>query len=109
MATYEYRRAGEVAAWDPDDVARYLAGLGYAAGPGGLSCGVDGTAALVRADLDRDPSADLAAYQPPPDPFRANRKYLRQRLAQIRQLPPAQWTTPDRDLVALLGLLREDA
>jgi hypothetical protein len=108
VAFFEYRRAGEQAAWDHDDVAAYLAARGYAIGLGGVGCGVDGDAALVRADLDRDPAADLAAYAPPLDAYRANRKYLRQRLAEIKAKPAAELTTGDRDLRALLGLMRED-
>src|SRR5215510_15603439 len=87
---YEYRRPGEVAEWDYEHVGAYLAGLGYTFGPGGIGTGVDGTAALVRADVDRDPSTDLDAYRPPPDPIRASRTYLRQRVAEIRQKALAQ-------------------
>jgi len=108
---YEYRRPGEVAEWDAEDVAAYLLAHGYAVGGGGVGTGVDGTAALVRADVDRDPTADLDAYQPPPDPIRASKRYLRQRLQAIRQKPLAdRQAAPatEQDLVVLVNILRDD-
>lgn len=108
MTVYEYRRAGEVAGWDTDDVTAFLLGRGHVVGPGGVGCGVDGTAALVRADLERDPSADLDAYVPPPDPVRAALKWLRQRTAAIRAKDPATWTVPEKDFMAIAAILRSD-
>lgn len=108
MAFVEYRRAGEIVGWDYEDVARFLVARGYQVGPGGVGCGTDGTAALVRADLDRDPSADLDAYAPPSDPVRTARRYLRQRVAAIKATDPSLRTTGDKDLLALLTIMRED-
>jgi hypothetical protein len=108
MTWFEYRRPGEVVGWDFDDVTAFLVARGYRIGPGGVGTGVEGTAALVRADLDRDPATDLGAYAPPADPIRTARVYLRNRLAAIRATAPAQRTAGDRDLLAVLALLRED-
>lgn len=106
---YSYQRAGEWVSWNGDSVAAYLTGLGYAVAPDSLACGISGSAAIVTVDCDRDPTADLAKYQPPADPMRQAQVYLRQRVAAIRATAPAQRTTGDKDILAILVMLRADS
>jgi hypothetical protein len=110
VAIREYRRTGETAEWDAEDVAAYLAGKGYLIGPAGLGCGQDG---LVRLDVDANiPDAvlktDLDAYVPPPDPQRVARGYLIGRARAIRAKAPGTRTQAENDLLALLVVLRPD-
>lgn len=108
MAFFEYRRSGEAAGWDFEDVDAFLRARGFLVGPGGVGTGMDGTAALVRADLDRDPTADLDAYAPPPDPQRVARGYLIGRARAIRSKAPGARTQAENDLLAVLVTIRPD-
>lgn len=112
MAIREYRRAGENAEWNVEEVRAYLAGKGYVFGPGGIGTGVDG---LVRADIDANVpnetwTADLDAFTPSPDPVRIARNYL---IGRYKAINPktnqqrAQATLNENDLLALLTLLRQ--
>lgn len=104
------RKAGETVDWDDGAVRAYLVGQGIAVGPGGVGCGTDATGPFVRVHLPGggDPSAALDAYAPAANPVRTARRYLRQRVAAIKATDPSLRTTGDRDLLALLTVMRED-
>lgn len=109
---YGYARTGETA-FDPDQVERFLLARGFLVGPGGVASGTSRDAqgqavAWVRADLDRDPGADLDQYAPVSDPARQAVQYLAGRVRDIRATAPAQRTTAERDLLALVAVLRAD-
>lgn len=118
MAIREYRKAGETVEWDFEDVIAYLLGKGYVIGPAGLATALevaaDGTTGeLVRLDIDANVpdatlTADLDAFVPAPNPERTARGYLRKRAKTILAKDPASRTVAERDLLAVIVVLRQD-
>lgn len=111
MAFREYQRAGETTTWDFDEVLAHLLSRGIVLGLGGLGTGADG---FVRADIspsvsDATWAAALDAFVPSPDPVRIAQGYLRGRFKAIRAKDPATRTVAERDLLALLTIMRQDA
>lgn len=121
MAFKEYRRSGETAEWNVNEVEAYLRAQGFLIGPGGIATGLDVTngtpSAFVRADLDPNvPDATLTtaldAFVPSPDPVRVARGYLLTRYRAIKAKTVQQRaaaTLNENDLFALLTLLRQES
>lgn len=111
MARREYRKqGGEMAEWPASEVDAYLRGKGYLIGPGGVGTGVDG---LVVADIDPNVpdatwKADMDAFQPSADPLRTARGYLIGRAREIKAKPQQQRAVTEKDLLAMIVLLRLD-
>lgn len=115
MTFKEYRRAGVTAEPDVDAIEAYLRGLGFLIGPGGIGAGletVDGVSnLLVRIDVDANlPDKALTdaldAFTPADDPLRTARGYLVGRLATLQAKPVNQLTAIERDLLAILTVLK---
>lgn len=87
-------------------VERWLINHGYAIGEGGVSIADD----TVIVDCDRDPRAEIAAYQPTEleDERLANvaRAELKGALDAIRAKAPANRTPAERAILAIAVLVR---
>lgn len=97
----EYRRTGQDAQWDFQEVAEYLTGKGFVIGPAGVGTALDpadpGTV-LVRADLDANLpqaaiDAALDAYVASANPAHEVPVELRKALKAVKGLDSSS-TTP---------------
>lgn len=104
------RKAGETDAWDTDAFVAHLRSRGVPIGPGGVGCGEDVTGPFVRVHLPTgyDPTADVDTFSPPPNAYRTAVSYLKRRARTIKAIAPASRTTAEKDLLALLIVLRSD-
>jgi hypothetical protein len=107
------QKAGEQDAWDTEALVAHLAARGVPIGPGGAGAGEDESGPFVRLHLPDgyDPTADIDAFTPAPNPYLAAVSYLKRRGRTIRAKTPAQRqaaTLNENDLLALLTVFRAD-
>jgi hypothetical protein len=115
MTFREYRRTNVTAEPDPNAIEAHLKARGFLIGPGGLGAGLDtanGTSTLlVRVDLDPNIPDQvitdaLDAFTPADDPLRTARGYLLTRLAALQAKPLKDLTVVEKDLLAILTVLK---